>query len=101
MKPTAWLWLLPLAGLLVLVRLPRPAPVAHSEDMSTLTKAKKSAVKRPPAKPAALRRIAGLSPRRTPPAAVGTVGDILKMGADFGKGADWNVIETAHESRDS
>jgi len=44
--------------------------------------------------------IPGLSPVRTPPPAVGTVGDVLGMGADFGKGADWDVIATAHAARD-
>ncbi|MFH1499777.1 MAG: hypothetical protein ABII82_18350 [Verrucomicrobiota bacterium] len=43
--------------------------------------------------------VKGLSPRRTPPPAAGTVGDLLKMGADFGKGADWDVIKNAHAAR--
>ena len=98
----AWLfWLLPVVmGLLVLTRLPADEPAALSEGMKTIAKAKKPAAKRPLAKPAG-HRIAGLSPRRTPPPAVGTVADVLKMGDEFGKGANWDVIATAHESRDS
>ncbi len=53
-------------------------------------------INRRPASPG----IPGLSPVRMPPAPVGTVGDVLKMGSDFGKGADWDVIATAHAARD-
>ncbi len=68
--------------------------------MKTLTKPKTSTPRAVAHGASAGGRIKGLSPRRTPPAAVGTVADVLKMGADFGKGADWAVIEAAHAARD-
>ncbi len=37
--------------------------------------------------------------RRALPASKGTVADVLKL-KDFGAGADWDVIESAHASRD-
>lgn len=43
-------------------------------------------------------RIPGLLPVRTPPPARFTAADLLKM-KDFGKGADWDVISLAYESR--
>jgi len=70
------------------------------ENMKTLTTPKKSAEAVSPRRVSASSRIKGLSPRRTPPVAVGTVADVLKMGASFGKGADWDVIEKAHAARD-
>lgn len=68
--------------------------------MKTFTKSKMSAASVSKHRGTAIVRIKGLSPRRTPPAAVGTVADVLKMGANFGKGANWDVIETAHAARD-
>lgn len=68
--------------------------------MATLTKTKKPAAKKPARNSSMRRGIAGLSPRRTPPPASGTVGDVLAMGAAFGKGADWDLIEAAHAARD-
>lgn len=68
--------------------------------MKTLTKPKKPAASTVSRRTATSRPIKGLSPKRTPPAAVGTVADVLKMGTNFGKGADWDVIETAHAARD-
>jgi hypothetical protein len=43
-------------------------------------------------------RISGLLPVRTPPPAKFTAADLLKV-KDFGKGADWEVISLAYESR--
>ncbi len=80
--------------------LPKPSVAAQFLVMKTLTKPKKPAASVTPRRASASTRIKGLSPRRTPPAPVGTIADVLNMGAGFGKGADWDVIETAHAARD-
>jgi hypothetical protein len=82
------------------VLLPKTAAITQFDGMKALTKPKKSAASASPRRVSVGGRIKGLSPRRTPPVTVGTVGDVLKMGESFGKGADWDVIEAAHAARD-
>jgi hypothetical protein len=68
--------------------------------MPTLTKGRKAATRsaRSTVKKASPARISGLLPMRTPPLAKFTAADLLKV-KDFGKGADWDVISLAYESR--
>lgn len=68
--------------------------------MPAITKVKKTAARlaRPAVKKAPAARIVGLLPVRTPPPAKCTAADLLKA-KDFGKGADWDVIGLAYESR--
>lgn len=68
--------------------------------MPAITKVKKAAARptRSTVKKAVPARIPGLLPVRTPPPAKFTAADLLKM-KDFGKGADWDVISVAYESR--
>ncbi len=68
--------------------------------MPAITKVKKAAARpaRSTVKKAVSARIPGLLPVRTPPPAKCTAADLLKM-KDFGKGADWDVIRLAYESR--
>jgi hypothetical protein len=68
--------------------------------MKTLTKAKTSAARTGARRGCAVSQIKGLSPRRLPPTAVGTVADVIKLGTKFAKDADWDVIEAAHAARD-
>ena len=68
--------------------------------MPAITKVKKAAARpaRSIVKKTTSVRIPGLLPVRTPPPAEFTAADLLKM-KDFGKGADWDVISLAYESR--
>lgn len=68
--------------------------------MPTILKVKKAKVRptRSTVKKTAPVSIPGLMPVRTPPPAKSTAADLLKM-KDFGKGADWDVISLAYESR--
>lgn len=66
--------------------------------MPTVIKAKRPTRRSPVAKKAL--PVVGIGPRRTPPPARGKVSDLLAMGDGFGKGADWEIIVRAHESRD-
>lgn len=99
MKPAYWFALAVAAVVCVVLAGLSWRPVeASSGDMPTV--AKKPAARRRAGsakKPAAV--IPGLSPRRSPPPPVGTVADVRKM-KDFGKGADWDLIEAAHAARD-
>ena len=68
--------------------------------MPATTKAKKTAARpaRSTVKKSVPTRIPGLLPVRTPPPAKFTAADLLKM-KEFGKGADWDAISLAYESR--
>ena len=60
--------------------------------MPATTKAKKTAAR--PARSTVKKSV----PTRTPPPAKFTAADLLKM-KEFGKGADWDAISLAYESR--
>lgn len=68
--------------------------------MPAITKLKKAAARpvRSTVKKAVPARIPGLLPVRIPPPAKFTAADLLKVN-DFGKGADWDLIRLAYESR--
>jgi hypothetical protein len=91
MKP--WLILAGALGVIALASLPRRENRAQSGRMRTLTKAKK-----PARKPRAKVLPYGIKPIPLPKKC-STVGDLRDMGDEFGKGADWAVIESAYKSR--